>query len=372
MTPPGQAWRDPLAPPPPRAAIHGTRVMRNRAHIVAVRTLTHDLRELVVRCVPGSAALGARAGQFATLTVDGLSGPRSYSFARDPHAEDSDAHTFLVRLVPDGEFSQWLAAADRTGAAVTLSGPLGGFTLDDGREPMLLVGGGSGMSALRALAEAASRAGPGRDCVFLYGARTRADRNSLDLIERIGAQWPRGHRFEFVEVLSEEPAASDWHGARGLVTDELGRRLERDDALPPQRLRAWLCGPPPMIAAAAEALAGAGVPGAHVFRDAFEDLRSPAPVIDNRRCVLCDECLLVRPVEGCIVEAGSVRAGADGTPAEYAPLVPGATAGLYYNALVIDAGRCIRCQACINACPHGAISVDAPRRAETLRSYRPG
>ncbi|MEQ8661628.1 MAG: FAD-binding oxidoreductase [Gammaproteobacteria bacterium] len=367
---PGRS-RDPLAIAVPSSAINHSRVVRSRGHVARLHRLNHDTFELVVACAAGSRPLAARAGQFATLAVAGVERPRPYSFARDPRAEAPGEHTFHIRLVPGGAMSAWLAAGDRTGERIEIAGPLGSFGLDDSASPMLLLAGGSGFSAIKALSEAACRRQLARDCVVVHGARTRADLYGADDMARIAASWHPAHRFTFVQVLSEEPRDSPWAGARGLVTDAM-REVMRNGALGsgapgPAALRAWVCGPPPMITAARAALLAAGVPAAHVYVDVFADARSPAPVIDNRQCVLCDECLLVRPVAGCIVETGHLEAGADGRLQGHAPLRPTLTAGLYYNALVVDAAACLRCYACVSACPHGAISPDYAPRANSLR-----
>lgn len=341
--------------------------MRRPGRIADLRRLTHDTFEVVVRCEPGGRPLLARAGQFATLAVDGVDGPRPYSFARDPVAEPPDQHTFLIRLVPGGAFSGWLAAADRTGASVTIAGPLGEFALDRSSAPMALIAGGSGMSAVRAIAEQACREQVARDCWFYYGARTADDLYGEDAMKELAESWHSEYRFEFVPVLSEEPGDSPWRGARGLVTDRFRTDLLDTGRLAPGNFRAWFCGPPPMIEAGAAALAAAGVPAAHVYRDVFEDARSPAPAIDNRRCVLCDECLLVRPVDRCIVEAGATAVAADGRLTAERPVEPSRSAGLYYNALVIDPDACIRCYACVSACPHGAISPEFRGAQAVLR-----
>ncbi len=348
---------DPLAPPPPRAEIAMRRVVHSRGTIHSMRPLTHDTHELVISCLPGSAPLHGRAGQFATLSVPGLSRPRPYSFARDPQAERAGEHTFYVRLVPGGEMSTWLTAADRGGTTVDISGPLGAFTLDDSAAPMLLLAGGSGMSAVKALAEEACRRRQARECLFLYGARTQRDLYALEEMARIAANWHPAHRFEFVPVLSEEPAGSSWNGARGLVTDRLRAACLDHGSMRTSQLRAWLCGPPPMVEAGHTLLREYGVPAAYIARDLFTDLRSPAPVLDDHRCMLCDECLLVRPVAACIVEAAAIDLAPDGRLRSYTPIVPLHTAGLYYHRLAIDDARCIRCYACVQACPHDAISV---------------
>ncbi len=348
---------DPLAPPAPRGDINRTRVNQHRGIIERMRLLTHDTYELVIKGTPGAAPLRARAGQFATLSVPGLSRPRPYSFARDPHTEAPGEHTFYVRVVPGGEMSTWLSATDRTGTTIDLAGPLGTFTLDDGDLPMLLLAGGSGMSAVKALAEEACRRQLARDCLFLYGARTRHDLYAQDELSRLTRRWHPAHRFVFIPVLSEEPLASDWPGHRGLVTDLLRTDFLECELLSAARLRAWLCGPPAMVEAGRSLLCKFGVPDTRIARDLFTDPRSPAPRLDDRRCMLCDECLLVRPVFACIVEASGVSAYSEDSRRDISPFVPGQTAGLYYHQLIIDDVRCIRCYACVHACPHNAISV---------------
>lgn len=368
MTTPSMALtRDPLELSVPSASINHSRVVRNRGYVARMRWLNHDTCEVVVACAPECKPITARAGQFATLGVAGIGRARPYSFARDPCTEAPGEHTFHIRLVPGGEMSAWLAAGERTGAPVEIAGPLGSFGLDDSASAMLMLAGGSGFSAIKALGEAACRLQLARDCTIIHGVRTQADLYAADEMARIAACWHPAHRFEFVQVLSEEPNDSAWTGARGMITDAMGDAGLGSRVLDPSTLRAWVCGPPPMITAASAALRALGVPAAHIYRDVFADARSPAPVIDNRKCVLCDECLLVRPVPDCIVETGHLEASPDGRLKRHHLLCPTRTAGLYYNALVVDAAACVRCYACVNACPHGAISPDHEPRATSLR-----
>ena len=349
---------DPLKLPEPSAAIHTSRVLRNPAVIRSQRPLTHDTFELVVVCADTAPPIHAHAGQFATLRFPGIKRPRPYSFARDPRAEKPGEHTFYIRLVADGEVSAWLAAGDRSGSELEIAGPLGEFGLDDAHAPMICIAGGSGMSAILALLQLAAATQVKRDCYFYYGARGQADLYADDEIAEIAAAWSAENSFEFVRVLSEEPADSDWQGARGFVTDAVkstlldAGRISADDA------SAFFCGPPPMIAAGARILAEAGMPDTKIFRDVFEDARSPAPVLDNRKCVLCDECLLVKPVDNCIVETAGLDINASGQVGGFRKLQPAHSSGLYYNTLFIDPAECIRCYACVNACPHDAISPD--------------
>jgi len=79
--------------------------------------------------------------------------------------------------------------------------------------------------------------------------------------------------------------------------------------------------------------------------------------IDNAKCVLCDECLHVKPKANCIVETSSVYFDESSNSVKFDPIVPGLTKSLYDGRLWIDQNECIRCGACMDACPTGAISL---------------
>jgi NAD(P)H-flavin reductase len=354
---------------PPDARLQRSRTQRVPTRIARIASLTHDLREVVLERTTCAPVMQVRAGQFAVLSVAGAAPPRPFSFARAPEDERPGEFTFLIRLVEGGAFSSWLAAADRTGATVELAAPLGRFTLDSGQRPLLCIAGGSGLSAIYALVTHAAHVGVARDVWLFYGARTQSDLALANELAALAARWHAAHRYAFVPVLSAEPANSDWAGARGFVTAEVARVAARG-GLDLTACAAYVCGPPPMIDAALAMLAGAGLASEHIRRDVFDDVRSPAPIIDNRRCVLCDECLLVKPLERCIVESAGVVRNADGTTHAVMPLAPTATSGLYYNSLIIDPAVCIRCHACVDACPHGAISVTHDARVSSLRQPR--
>ena len=101
--------------------------------------------------------------------------------------------------------------------------------------------------------------------------------------------------------------------------------------------------------------------------DKFEDIRSPAPVIDNRKCTLCDECLLVKPLANCIVETSAFSHSRQTGITDIQTVRPGRTSGLYYSTLLINNDQCIRCYACVDACPHKAISPANPAMPHVLK-----
>ncbi len=79
-------------------------------------------------------------------------------------------------------------------------------------------------------------------------------------------------------------------------------------------------------------------------------------IIDSK-CVLCDECLKVKPVPGCIVEVAALLRDDEGRITGYRRVEEGKTDSLYYNRLWIDQSQCVRCGQCEAVCPVNAISI---------------
>ena len=350
----------------PQPDVQNSRVKIKNAVILSQKNLTADTFLLTVK-LDNNEVFNSHAGQYGTLKVDELDKPRAFSFAKAPTSEKKGEYSFFIKQVPGGKFSEYLEK-NRAGQKIVLSGPMGQFKIDESSEDMVCIAGGSGMSAINAIVEDAAHNKVKRNCYFFYGARQQKDLYLVNEISKISEKWAKGYTFKFIPVLSEEPEDSDWTGGRGFVTDYFKTEYLKTGVVKAESCKAFFCGPPPMINAGAKVLQEAGVSEDSMFFDKFEDARSPAPVIDNSKCVLCDECLLVKPTADCIVETANLSDVKDnGRFASIKRVDPAFTSGLYYNSLYINEDKCIRCYACVHACPHNAISPDYDLEPKTLR-----
>jgi p-cymene monooxygenase electron transfer component len=236
------------------------------ARIVETHELTHDIWQVVWQC---DAPVRYRAGQYMNVTWPGAPGPRSYSFSAAPAEAGLTRLSAFVRKVPGGAFTEALFAGSLSDVDFEIEAPHGAFWLRDGEGPIVLVGGGSGLSPLMSLMEDAAARGVGRDAVLLFGGRAGRDLYCLDDIAAIAARWQG--RFTFWPVLSDEPA----EGCRsGLVTDQIPAAIAELGGA--GSLQAYLCGPPGMIDAGVAVLAAAGVPVPDIHYDKFTDAGTSA------------------------------------------------------------------------------------------------
>lgn len=182
---------------------------------------------------------GARPGQFAMVKVSAS----PYPLLRRPlsihNAGPVGIELFFKIAGPGTE----ILAGKRAGDAVDILGPLGkGFTIPAGLDgkKALLVGGGRGIAPLYFLGRELKAAGA--EVAVLYGGRCQVD-------------IPLKHKFEVAGLPLLCSTDDGSCGFKGLVTELLGRELGRSlaDYL-------YVCGPDPMMKAAAQTARRAGIP----------------------------------------------------------------------------------------------------------------
>ena len=222
--------------------------------------LTHDIRLLEIEI---EKPLKFWAGQYVDLTLPDRSITRAFSMANPPG--ESTRLRFIIKKYPNGAFSSLLDGDLKIGDRVTAKGPYGTcFRRENRPGPMLLIGGGSGMSPLWSILSDHIAGGEQRPIRFFYGARTRADLFYLEELRGIAARLPD---FKFIPALSNATDACQWDGETGFVHDVVKRHLVAENQS--GTIDAYACGPVPMIDAVLPILQMNGVEPHHIHFDKF-------------------------------------------------------------------------------------------------------
>ncbi|MFN0283262.1 MAG: NADH:ubiquinone reductase (Na(+)-transporting) subunit F [Kineosporiaceae bacterium] len=228
--------------------------------VVSVDAVTHDLRRLVLRLVEPR-DLTFFPGQYVDIAVPGTDLTRSFSMA-NTSTRDGGLLEFVIKVYPDGLFSQHLDGDLAVGDRLDITGPFGVFTLREGHAAdLVFVGGGAGMAPILSLLRSMAERGDERKATFYYGARTARDLCFEDELRAMEASLPG---FTYRPALSEPVDGEEWDGEVGMVTDVV-KRYEHDLS----GAHAYVCGPPPMVEAAMTLLAALGVPDKRVYYDKF-------------------------------------------------------------------------------------------------------
>ena len=193
---------------------------------------------------------GHRAGQHLDVRLtaeDGYQAERSYSIASAP----GDGVALTVERLDGGEVSPYLVDEAREGDRVEVRGPIGGYFVWDGDEPepVLLVGGGSGVVPLAAMARQRARVGSTAPMKLLLSSRTIEEviyREELDALA--------GGGLEVVHTLTRSQPPG-WTG----YSRRIDRELLAEVAWPASESpRVYVCGSTRFVDAAADGLLQAG------------------------------------------------------------------------------------------------------------------
>jgi stearoyl-CoA 9-desaturase NADPH oxidoreductase len=211
-----------------------------RGKIVKVVPETEDAATLVIQ--PGWGwNVHYQAGQYVGIGVH-LGGKwhwRSYSISSTPepgaHSRRRGLLTITVKAMPEGFLSEHLVRGLEPGTIVRLALPQGEFVLPDPPPAKVLFWtGGSGITPVMSMLRTLDRRGTMPDLVHIHSAPTldsaifRQER--LDLAARHPG-------LQLIENFDDQHGLLD----AGRLTDVCPDWMSRE---------AWVCGPPPMLAAA--------------------------------------------------------------------------------------------------------------------------
>ena len=216
-------------------------------------------------------------GQYLTfrLSIPGQSKPiiRCYSLSDAPRA---DYFRVSIKRIgpppgkPDGQpgvgSSHFHDHIDE-GDIVDVKAPAGQFFLDAPHEetPVVLIGGGIGLTPVLSMLNAIVEAKSQRDVWFFYGLRHGGEHVMIDYLKQVAIDNPNIKLhvcYSDPRPEQDRPGEHFQHAER--VSLDLFKRI-----LPSNAANYYLCGPPPMMQSLVEGLAAWGVDHKHIHHEAF-------------------------------------------------------------------------------------------------------
>ena len=231
------------------------------AEVVVEHAVTHDMRHLVLKLIEPT-EIPFFPGQYVDIPVPGTDAVRSFSMA-NISSKGNGQLEFVIKVYPDGLFSEFLDQTVAVGDDLELTGPYGVFTLRDGRDcDLVFIGGGAGMAPILSVLRSLAERGSTRKRGLLL--RSPASARSV-LRDRSFASSSRSMpNFRYVPALSEPTEDEQWDGEVGLITDVVKKyetNLTEADC--------YVCGPPPMVEAAMQVLTALGAADKRIYYDKF-------------------------------------------------------------------------------------------------------
>jgi ferredoxin-NADP reductase len=197
---------------------------------------------------------GHRAGQHVDIRLtaeNGYQAQRSYSIA-SPAGYDTRIELTVERLA-NGEVSPFLTQDLAAGDSIELRGPIGGyFTWEPHRlEPLMLIGGGSGVVPLMSILRTRSRAGSGVPTRLLYSSRTV---DEIIYRQELDALVANEDGFSLIHTITRG-APAGWRGESRRVDREMLAAHVFSAAAEP---RIFICGPTSFVETVADQLVALG------------------------------------------------------------------------------------------------------------------
>jgi ferredoxin-NADP reductase len=215
-------------------------------------------------------------GQFLTFrldvsTAEGASEQiiRCYSLSDAPHPDYyrvsiKRAPAPVGRDVPPGRSSNHFHDQVAVGNILQVRAPSGHFHIDRSDTPVVLIGGGIGVTPMLSMVNWCLGEQPGREVWLFYGVRNSREVIMRAQLEALAAAHQNFHlRMCFSDPLPEDVAVRDYQHPVRVDLNVLRMQL------PLKPYHYYICGPAPMMESLVPALEDWGVPDSRIHFEAF-------------------------------------------------------------------------------------------------------
>lgn len=205
------------------------------AQVITITELSPTIRGIKLKL---DRPMTFQAGQYVNLELPGIDGVRAFSMANPPsNSMEIELH---IRLVEGGAATGYIHNQLSVGESLALSGPFGHFFARNSKPgDLLFIAGGSGLSSIQSIILDLLNAEDTRHITLCQGARNVSELYNSELFEALAV---KHSNLTYLPALSDADN-DDWGGYRGFVHEAARDHFEGKFS----GLKAYLCGPPPMI-----------------------------------------------------------------------------------------------------------------------------
>lgn len=237
---------------------HAIRPRIMPVRVEKMQKLAEDVMVMFLK-LPSNERMQFLAGQYIEfLLKDGKR--RAFSLANAPH--DDSLLELHLRLIPGGQFTQYVFNEMHEKAILRIEGPFGSFYLrEDSKKPIIFVAGGTGFAPIKGIIEHMLHHNVQRKMLLYWGVKSLKDL----YMPALPQTWAAEHdNFSYIPVLSESLEEDNWQGRTGLV-----HQAVLDDYADLSGYQVYCCGAPQMVDVVHQEFQARGLPEEEFFSDAF-------------------------------------------------------------------------------------------------------
>jgi ferredoxin-NADP reductase/MOSC domain-containing protein YiiM len=257
----------------PEAAAHPAAPGFQPLKVTAIDQESVDVLSLTMQSADDRPLPEAMPGQYVVVRLQPVAGGpplfRSYSLSGSPSTE---RYRISVKIEPNGAAGAYLREHLRVHDALDVSSPRGGFILQPGERPVVLLSAGIGATPVLAMLHTLSAAHSTRQVLWLHAARDGEHHPFGAEVSRLMLTLTQGRSY----VCYSRPDSRDRVGKGFDAAGHLSRSVLHEVGVP-REANVYLCGPRRFMADMKQTLAALCVTPERIHLEIFNGSESMTP-----------------------------------------------------------------------------------------------